>query len=279
MEDNLREIPFQPSTIEGIDETLFEWLRDTADVRCTTADGFKKVPTLWISAERPFQRKHNQDLMTSSGSLNLPIITLQRDGISKDNAKKGSIWGNMPAVADAKGGSIVIARKINQIKTSNFANADAKRTYGQMNYRNRRKNKKVVYQTISIPQPVYIEISYKITLISQYQQQINEMVTPFITKPGNMNYFVLNKDGHSYEVFPDTDYSQDNTVEDMSSEERRYKTTIGLKVLAYLIGEDKNQETPKFVVRENAVEVKIPREHVVLGDPLEQIDKKGSYRE
>ncbi len=35
-----------------------------------------------------------------------------------------------------------------------------------------------------------------------------------------------------------------------------------------LIGEGLNQDTPKFSIRENAVQVRIPREHVVWDDPL-----------
>ena len=45
----------------------------------------------------------------------------------------------------------------------------------------------------------------------------------------------------------------------------------------YLIGKDKNDERPRVSIRENAVEVKIPREHVIMGDINEYI-KKGFYR-
>ena len=48
--------------------------------------------------------------------------------------------------------------------------------------------------------------------------------------------------------------------------ERRYETTVELKVIAALIGDGPNQETPKFVRRENAVSFKILRERSIL-DP------------
>ena len=41
---------------------------------------------------------------------------------------------------------------------------------------------------------------------------MNEMVTPFITRPGNINYFPIEKDGHLYEVFVEPAYKQDNNV-------------------------------------------------------------------
>ena len=45
-----------------------------------------------------------------------------------------------------------------------------------------------------------------------------------------------------------------------------YETSIKIKVLGYLLGEGPNRERPKITIRENAVEVKIPRERVILGD-------------
>ena len=58
-----------------------------------------------------------------------------------------------------------------------------------------------------------------------------------------------------------------------------------MKVLAYLIGGDKNQDTPKTVVRESVVEVKIGRERAVFEDSLEHASSKnrkpgddGKYR-
>ena len=40
--------------------------------------------------------------------------------------------------------------------------------------------------------------------------------------------------------------------------------------------EGQNEERPKIVRRENAVEVKIPREHVILGDMPEHVHVSGN---
>jgi len=65
----------------------------------------------------------------------------------------------------------------------------------------------------------------------------------------------------------------------MNEEERTYVTDIELKVLGYLMGEEDNQKNPKIVKTESAVEIKMPREHVILGDIPSHIDKKGFYRD
>jgi len=105
------------------------------------------------------------------------------------------------------------------------------------------------------------------------------MMTPFMTRTGNINHFVAYKDGHNYEGFIQQDFENGGNAADLGTSEKIYSTKVNIRVLGYLIGEDKNAEQPKIVVRENAVEVKIPRERVIYGDIPEHIDERGFYRE
>lgn len=275
-ESKVKEEYFMPSTMETIDTALTTFINDLK-IACDTNEGFKKVPVIWTSAERSFQVKDNKDLRDSSGTLIKPVITIERANINKNLARKGALYAAVPEVSDAKGGVITIARVIKQDKTQNFQNARAKRNYNQKNMRDRTANK-TVYETITIPIPVYIEVSYKVTLYAEYQQQINEMISPFITQPGGINLVKIKHDGHGYEAFIQEAYGVNNNLTNLTTEERKFQTNIEIKVLGYIIGNDKNEEQPKIVRRENAVEVKIPRERVITGDISEFIED-GFYRE
>ena len=110
--------------------------------------------------------------------------------------------------------------------------------------------------------PVYVEVTYKISLRAEYQQQMNDMVHPFITEPGGTNFLTLENNNHTYEAFIQSDFALQNSVADMQGE-RNYETSIDMKVIAALIGDGVNQESPRYAVRENAVEVRIPRENVI----------------
>jgi len=275
---NIREEVFLPSTLETIDTALYNHIDNDMNIFCVTNKGWEKVPVIWVSAERAYQVKNSKDLRdVNMGAIILPVITIERTNITKDLIKKGGVFGNVPPVNDSKGGTITIARVINQEKTSNFANASSLRWHGQKNFP--RKNKKVVYQTATIPLPVYIEATYAIKIQTEYQQQINEIIAPFITRPGGINYIVISKDGHSYEAFVQQDFSMENNVSKLEEEERKYQTKIDIKVLGHLIGEGKNSEQPRIVYRENAVDVKIGRERVILGDDPEHIDERGFFRD
>ena len=267
-----------PSTLETIDEAVYRYVDESFNIACQTHE----VPVLWLSAERAFQIKNNRDVRNDGDFLVLPIITVERTSVVKDPARKGIFYGNIPPIADAQGGSIVVSRRINQDKTQNFTNADthryAKGGTHQFNFPNKNANK-VVYQSMSIPMPVYVTMNYDIVMTTQYQQQMNQMVTPFISRPGGINTFTIQRDGHQYEAFIQENFSQNNNVASLGEDERSYQTTVSVEVLGYLIGDDVNQEQPKIVIRENVVEVKLPREHVIVGDIPQDIDKRGFYRD
>jgi len=277
-------IPFEPSTIETIDLATYKWVDEVMNVFASSNDGFKKVPCIWIAGERAYQIKNNKDLRDDSGVIIYPLITVGRDSMSKTPGDKGMFYGQIdPKSADPvnghfKGGSIEIARRIKQDKTQNFLNADSARLsgpinnptigHGQPNFPSKKKNKKVVYELISAPMPTSVTVNYSMTITTEYQQQMNEIMQPFITKTGNINYQVIKDEKHQYELFVQPDFSQNNSFDDLAEEVRVYRTVFNFKVLGYLVGADSNQETPKIVIRESAVKVATPRERTVFEDEL-----------
>ena len=272
---NLKEVSFMPSTVETIDRAFMDFIDNKLDIFATTNKGWEKVPVLWVSAERAFQIKRDKGLRDSKGILKLPLIPIERKGMKKDPNMKGVAWAHIPEVNDAKGGAITVARRIKQDKTANFLNADSYRKEGSMSAATVGEGQlnfpiaassKVVYETITMPIPTYVVVDYDVVIRTEYQQQINNIMTPFITKTGQINNFVMRHEGHMFEGFIQGDFNQDSNVAQLNEEERMYETSIKIKVLGYLIGEGPNREKPKLTLRENAVEVRIPREQVIFGD-------------
>jgi len=274
-------IYLQPSNLDNIDSAVFEWVDESLNLSCETHEGFQKTPVVWVSAERAFQVKNNKELRDRDGALIFPIITVARTGYTKDRAKKGAVYAPIPAVPDYRGGSIKITHEINQEKTANFANADAYKqgSIRQINFVLPKERKKVVKKHVSVPIPVYIDVTYEIAIKTQFQTQMNQLVTPFVTNTGGLNYFPLRRNGHFYEVFIQQEYSSEDNVGTLNEEERTYQTKVQLKVLAYLIGDGTNQAQPINVVRENPVEIRITRENANLGEKPELYDLFRKYRE
>ncbi|HAW80017.1 MAG TPA: hypothetical protein DCX27_10105 [Balneola sp.] len=262
----LKEVQFMPSTIETVDVALFNWLNEELNIFCTTNEGWKKVPLIWSMAERSYQIKDKKELRNKD-VFTLPAISIERTSVNKDPSMKGVAWSNIPRQNDAKGGAITVARRLQQEKTANFQNADAKRIFNQQTYPY--KSEKAVYETITMPLPTYMVMNYKLTVNTEYQQQMNEIITPFLAYTGQINNFFMNNDGHRFEGFVDGDFGLENNIANLSDEERKFVTSINLKVLGYLMGSDKNDEQPKMTIRESAAEIRIVRERVIFGDKKE----------
>ena len=278
----------QPSTLENIDFAFFDFINEKMSSRATSNDGWKKVPVVWASAERSFLSKNNQDLRDSDGTLNLPIISIERTTMNKSKTRKGKYYGLSGVLPDAdRFGRITLARKIVKDKTNNFSVADNIKKFGgsvnkvakRQAYFPKKKNDKVVYETLSIPLPVYVSMNYDVTVRTEYVQQMNDLLAPFITLGSSISYFVIKKNGHRYETFLQEGLNLANNISNLGTDERMYSTKVSFEVLGYLIGEDPNGERPKIVRRESAVEVKIPRERVIFGDIPDYGDGKSKYRD
>ena len=165
---------------------------------------------------------------------------------------------------------MVIAKKIKQDKTRNFAVAAGTRTTtgGKLQEYFPRINKQVVIQSLSIPIPVYVNVEYKIVIKTEYQEQMNQLMQPFMTRTGQINSFLMRRNGHIYEAFIDQNFAHNNNVANLSEDIRMFETAINIRVLGYLIGEGENDDRPIVKVEESVVEVTFPRESgVIPGQP------------
>lgn len=267
----LEEVGMLSSTIETIDYAITSWVEEDLNLSARTNSGYTKVPIFWQTPERSFQIKSEKSLRDDEGSLILPVIGIERTSIVKDPDRKGSFQAHTFS-PDQKGrsGRMVIAKKIKQDKTRNFAVAAGTRTTtgGKLQEYFPRINKQVVIQSLSIPIPVYVNVEYKIVIKTEYQEQMNQLMQPFMTRTGQINSFLMRRNGHIYEAFIDQNFAHNNNVANLSEDIRMFETAINIRVLGYLIGEGENDDRPIVKVEESVVEVTFPRESgVIPGQP------------
>jgi hypothetical protein len=233
-----KETPFVPSTLENIDLALYKWTTEL-QLSTSTNDGFKEAPIIWLGTERAYQIKNNKELRDSSGKLKLPLITITRNSVAKDPNFKGSFQADLSETNDYRGGAITTRRK---------------------------KNNKVVYEELTVAAPIYVTIMYTIVIRTEYRQQMNDLVSSFISVTGNRNSDLIDYDGWQYEIFIESDYSENKNVENLAEEERMFETKVQIKTLGYLIGEGTNRIIPQYAVRETRAQIRITSERVIVGD-------------
>tara|TARA_Y100001973_G_C5204204_1_gene340236 strand:- start:3696 stop:4619 length:924 start_codon:yes stop_codon:yes gene_type:complete len=282
-----------PSTLETIDEAVVKYIKDTMSLFSTTNKGWKKVPVIWVAHERTHQRKKNKELRDDHGALILPLITIERVALRKDPIRKGGMGVHVPKIRDAMQNQFTVGRVINQKRTSDHEKARRFKKHGNINApdvgradRNKRERddskKNVVYDYISIPLPVYVDSTYKISIRTGYQQQQNEILTPFLTRSGQKNDFKIKGENHHYVAHFEADITKNNNVSDMQEGERVYECEVSLIVNGYLIGDGPNQDQPKVVRRMGATKIHYGRERSILGDInewMEDDDHRGKLRE
>ena len=254
MQDN--KVPEVPSTLENIDTAMFRFVDETLNPHVRTNQGIEKVKIIWLGSERAFQIKNDKDLRDGVGKLRLPIITVSRTGLSKDDAFKGSVQSEQ-----LENNRIQIKRVIKQDKTQNFKNADRRRE--TRDNTGPTSSKKVVYETISIPRPVYISCTFEIFIRTEYQQQMNQVLPLFISE--RRRNFIVQNGGYKYEAFIDPDFGTTSSG-NLGEEERIFTAKATIKILGYLTGNDDNDDEPFIERKESVVEVKISRERVIVGD-------------
>ena len=253
----------KPSTFETIDMALYNWLDQTIDVFATRNDGWRKVPLIWLTQERAFQIKDDREMRElGTESLKFPMISIERTGVKQTAMNDSPIPARLFAGDD--GTTLTIAKKVKQSKTKNFANATSLRLYDQSSFKF--KNEKVVYEMATVPLPVYHDLDYTINLRAEYQQQINDMLQPFASFNNNINQFMISEGGHSYEAFLETSFATTNNLSNLGNNEKVYESTIKVRVIGYIMGAGPNQKGPQVSRKENFVEVRFPRETVMLGD-------------
>jgi hypothetical protein len=263
----LKEIGVLESTIEDIDYAMTSWVKKDLELFATTNEGRKRVDVLWQVPERAYQVKNDKDLRDDSGALKLPLISIQRANITKDPSRKGAYQAQKFSDAyNGRTGRITIAKRIVQDKTRNFAVANGTRTStgAKLQHNFPRINKKIVIQSLSIPIPVYVNVDYKINIKTEYQQQMNELLSPFITRTGQINSFVMRRNGHLYEAFIEQNFAANDNVATLNEDIRMFESTINVRVLGYLIGEGDNDDRRIVRIDENIVEVTYPRETIPL---------------
>ena len=263
-----REVPRYKSDLEDIDMAVFNFLDRKLDIQTSTNKGFRKIPVIWAGAERSQNVKREDILRDKKGNVIYPVIVVERGNITKNLANKAFPYAALDPSGDLQGGFMEINRVIKQDKTSNFKEADAYRSINDENrpiYRGD-KDGKIVFETLTIPIPVYVEIDYKITLRSEYQQQMNDMLTPIIRASHGHKRIMISHNRNLYEAFVEDNYSTASNISAYEVNEKKYESSISMKVLGYLIGDGKNQKQPMVVRRENPVQIRFLRERVFVGD-------------
>jgi len=257
------------SDLEDVDTAMYEYIDERFNLFYKEGGvNQTKVPVIYLTNERSFQIKSDLDIRDQDEKLILPIVTINRTSVVKDPNRKGGFQAHY--YADDSSGNVgrrEVLRRIKQDKTSNLSNALSQKRGGTSKLAadpfNRRATKEVIYEVFTAPIPIFVNIDYKITIMTEYIQEMNSLVQPFMTRTGQINSFVMRRNGHLYEAFIDQNFTQENNVSNLAEEERRFKTEVSIKVIAPLVGEGENDNKNLIERKETVSRYFFPSESTI----------------
>jgi hypothetical protein len=240
--------------LEDFDYSIMELIDNDMNIFCNTNAGWSKVPVLFSSPERSFSSKNKEELRDNNGTLIFPIISITRDSIKKPK-QRSSIYGfNIPDFKDHKKNSVLISTEINHEKTNLRTRLKNKKLNNSLNHPS--NPDKIVYNLKYVKQPSTLEITYTISIKCNFVQQMNQILSSFLTYTNNINYVTKIRNQNKFEIFLPEDNNFSNTTKDLEEEERFVETDFSILIRGHIIGASDNSGVPNVVIRESCPDIK-----------------------
>lgn len=192
-----RQPTYFPRTIgfEDIDKAVYDWF-NTRDVVIDE----KKIPVFFLTHEKWGEFRKQWKYQDADGQVDMPYITIRRTALSRASSNRGRI--PQP-------------RRFTTYRLPVYTKAG------------------ITYRHYRVPQPVRVDMSYEIRVLTHYISDINKINEEFIRHFASIQSY-LNLDGH---VMPMTIESINDESQVDVNNERILHTVFNIKTEAYIIDE------------------------------------------
>ena len=254
--------------LEDVDSAIFNLFDKEIPIQIdeTSSSGMKKVPVIFAGGEKWAMLKRNKPLRDKSNTLILPLITIGRAGFSQTSTEDLVGRG-----INQKTGEIVISRRLDKSdrgyqnlinRTSlqgqqNLAVTPIDAFMGQLSTKGnigdfsedptvrsgglisgRKSNIGNVYETIVIPSPQFITVTYDVIVWTQYTHHMNQVIETIISSylPQTQGWRLDTPKGYWFIAnVDDGSFATETNFEDMSQGERIIKQKFSVKVPAFIL--------------------------------------------
>jgi hypothetical protein len=260
------DIAIPPCTIEDLDRSVFSLFDTQLPLQVKQkGKGTKKVPVIFATGERfaILRRKIPLgDRGPSHSALILPLVSIQRTGISQDPDNGTGPGQTLP---------IVIKRRLSEdnpiykrlVNEMGLRNADDAATDGNNlvgggaapgSLGTRRDNRvspdadsgrllrpqlsNNIYETLTIPPTKYYTATYEVSIWAQYTQEMNEMLMTIMSLYQNNHrrtFRLETPKGYWFVGYVSSDLSADNNIDEFTDQERIIRYSFSIKANGYII--------------------------------------------
>lgn len=253
--------PIPPCGIEDVDAAVLRAFNSDIGLCVTAADGVLPVRAIFAAGERWNQVKSRPQLRDKNGALILPLIAMTRTGIAQDPTDDIAGRG-----INQQTGKLVVRRIVssNDHSLQRLLNRVGARGLGLWRQPHRapapdrpeigdlmRSDRNVaaggvmvqdltrsVIETVTIPAPQFVTLTYDIRVWTSYTVQMNEISERLIASylPSDRAIKLVSPKGYWFIGYVEGDgLKPDGNADAVGDEERLIRAQLTLRVPAYII--------------------------------------------
>ena len=260
--------------IEDVDRAVFNLYDKILAFEVTAKEQTTRVPVVFAAGERFALTRRQRPIRDKNNALILPVIAIKRGAIGY---KTETDAGGTPISFRQTTDYVIRKRLaetdrdyqniINKLSIKNQSNVSSRANFllndispGNSNipdkFASRRNGTGIsfgsggklafpiddnlnnnIYEIITIPYPIFIQVNYNVVFWCQYMQQMNQMLeTMLIKTTGIGREFQMTTDkGYKFTAFLQGSFTSNDNFDEYSGDERIVKCSFDIRVPAYIL--------------------------------------------
>lgn len=270
---NVSEYEIPSCGVEDVDRAIFNLFDKTIDFEVKVNEQTKHVPVVFAAGERFALARRQQPIRDNNNALVLPLIAIKRTNIGyKTEAEAGGT-----AISFRQTSDYVIKKRldssdrdyqniINKMGIKNQDNVSSRGHFqlsdvspGNSNipgtFASRRNGPGIafgqgtimqpfnndidnnIFEVITVPYPVFIQVNYNVIFWCQYMQQMNQMFETLLMKTTGTGreFQVTTQGGYKLTAFLQGAFTSGDNFEEFTNDERVIKCSFDIRVPAYIL--------------------------------------------
>jgi len=252
-------------TIEDVDRAVFDLFDKQLPFNYNHKSGQRRAPVIFATGERFAVLRRKEPLRDSQGALILPLVSIERTGVTQAPTLGAGTNQNAPIVIkkrlspeDAKYQQLINKKNLKNddalaapgartsMMTGSVPGRVASRRQSYSPSLDTRQGKLLepelgenIFEVITIPAPKYYTAKYEITFWTQYTVQMNNMIMSLMAlyqSYSQRTFRLETPKGYWFVGYVGEDLYPGNNFDDFTDSERLVRYSITMEVPAYIIG-------------------------------------------
>ena len=264
---------FPSCGIEDVDRALFDLFDKVLAFEVHVNEQTIKVPVVFAAGERFALTRRQKPIRDKNNALILPLIAIKRSSLG---FKTESDAGGVP-ISFRQNADYVVKKRlaqsdrdyqnvINKLSLKNQDNVSSRKNFlnnsvspgygaipgtiasrrngpgiafgsGRLNFALDNDVSNNIFEVITIPYPIFIQLNYEITFWTQYMSQMNQILETLLIKTTGQGreFQIVSNKGFTFTAFLMGTMSSGDNFENFTATERIIRYTFSIRVPAYIL--------------------------------------------